>query len=81
MRQIARIIFLTVGQNNFGNKIPCLKKMFHTAYYVYYDYEKECYSHHSITKRTGSIKRPSLDFFKKSLLNNQYDIKNKALSS
>ena len=35
------------------------------------------YSHHSI-KRTGSIKRPGLIFFKKSLLNVPYDQKNKA---
>ena len=32
------------------------------------------YSHHSI-KRTGSIKRPGLKFFKKSLLNVPYDPK------
>ena len=32
------------------------------------------YSHHSI-KRTGSIKRPGLKFFKKSLLNIPYDPK------
>ena len=32
------------------------------------------YSHHSI-KRTGSIKRPGLEFFKKSLLNVPYDPK------
>ena len=46
-----------------------------TIAYVYLNY-----SYHSI-KRTVSIKRPGLDFFKKSLLNDQYDLKNKFLSS
>ena len=34
----------------------------------------------SAIKRTCSIKRPGLEFFKKSLLNNQYDLKNKVLN-
>ena len=38
------------------------------------------YSNNSI-KRTCSIKRPGLEFFKKSLLNDQYDLKNKGLNS
>ena len=37
------------------------------------------YSYNSI-KRTCSIKRPGLEFFKKSLLNDQYDLKNKVLN-
>ena len=41
--------------------------------------KKEVYSHHSI-KRTGSIKRPGLTFFKKSLLNVPYDRKNEGLN-
>jgi hypothetical protein len=40
---------------------------------------EDMYSHHSI-KRTGSIKRPDLEFFKKSLLNVQYDPKNEGLN-
>ena len=36
------------------------------------------YSHHSI-KRTGSIKRPGLKIFKKSLLNVPYHQKNEGL--
>ena len=39
----------------------------------------DAYSHHSI-KRTGSIKRPVLIFFKKSLLNVPYDQKNEGLN-
>ena len=38
------------------------------------------YSYNSI-KRTCSIKRPGLEFFKKSLLNDQYDLKNEVLNS
>ena len=37
------------------------------------------YSHHSI-KRTGSIKRPGLEFFKNSLLSVPYDRKNEGLN-
>ena len=37
-------------------------------------------SYNSI-KRTCSIKRPGLEFFKKSLLNDQYDLKNEVLNS
>ena len=38
------------------------------------------YSYNSI-KGTCSIKRPGLEFFKKSLLNDQYDLKNKGLNT
>ena len=37
------------------------------------------YSHHTI-KRTGLIKGPGLEFFKKSLLNVPYDQKNEGLN-
>ena len=38
------------------------------------------YSYNSI-KRICSIKRPGLEFSKKSLLNDQYDLKNKVLNN
>ena len=46
---------------------------------MFYFLARPIYSHHSI-KRTGSIKRPGFEFYKKSLLNVPYDRKKEGVN-